>query len=181
MLRLIASVMIVLGLAACASPRMPAAPPAAVPPLAVPVQPAPFPQARIVETDRPLECVVYARAMSGIELFGDAGTWWRLAEGRYGRGTAPVPGAVLAFRPARKSTGHVAVITRVVSGRVVLASHANWLNQGRIHEDTPILDVSAGNDWSAVRVWHIPGQAWGSGVYPTHGFIYPRPLVTADR
>jgi hypothetical protein len=38
-----------------------------------------------------------------------------------------------------------------------------------------VLDVSPGNDWSAVRVWWPPSQAWGVTVYPTYGFIQPHP------
>ena len=30
-------------------------------------------------------------------------------------------------------------------------------------------------DWSAVRVWWPPSHAWGVTVYPTYGFIQPRP------
>jgi hypothetical protein len=32
-----------------------------------------------------LQCVPYARAQSGIEIRGNAGTWWAQAEGRYAR------------------------------------------------------------------------------------------------
>ena len=34
-----------------------------------------------------LQCVPYARQVSGIRIFGDAHTWWGQAEGRYARGT----------------------------------------------------------------------------------------------
>jgi hypothetical protein len=34
--------------------------------------------------------------------------------------------------------------------------------------------VSQNNDWSQVRVQLSRGGAYGS-IYPTHGFIYPRP------
>jgi hypothetical protein len=36
-----------------------------------------------------LQCVPYARQASGIQLFGDARTWWDQAAGRYSRGHAP--------------------------------------------------------------------------------------------
>ena len=174
MARGVAACLIVFVVANCAAPPLPTETPVVVAPLGS--VPAPWSEARIVDNGPPLECVPYARQVSGINLHGDAATWWDQASDHYDRGWSPRPGAVLAFRPARKSSGHVAVVMRVVS-----ASHANWLNQGRIHENTPILDVSVRNDWSAVRVWYTPGNSWGAGVYPTHGFIYAAPMVTADR
>src|SRR4051794_32221196 len=45
----------------------------------------------------PLQCVPFARAVSGITLFGDAWRWWSEAAGRYGRGHRPQPGGVLSF------------------------------------------------------------------------------------
>jgi surface antigen len=64
---------------------------------------------------------------SGIQLFGDARTWWDQAAGRYSRGHAPRAGAVMAFRPHGKMTlGHVAVVSRVVDSRTVFLRHANW-------------------------------------------------------
>lgn len=172
----------VLMMASCAQPSLDTGP-APAPAVAhrTPAAEAALPPPRIIAADAWLECVVYARATSGIQVFGDAGTWWEQAAGRYERGSSPQTGAVLAFRPAHKSTGHVAVVSRVVSDRVILASHANWLNQGRIHENTPVRDVSERGDWTAVRVWYTPGQAWGARVYPTHGFIYPSSRVAADR
>ena len=177
-------------LAGCATPPPTIAParPAIVPPqtTAIP-QPPPLAfddiarAARIRDAGKRLECVVYARDLSGIEIRGDAGTWWNAALGRYDRGRRPEPGAVLAFRPTATSTGHLAVVTRIVGPRLVVASHANWLNRGRIHESTPIEDVSARGDWSSVRVWYIPGRVWGRSRYATAGFIYRRPPLTASR
>jgi hypothetical protein len=138
-------------------------------------------QARIVDGDTALQCVAYARAVSGIALYGDAGTWWRAAAGRYERSRRPEPGAVLVFRPTRTSVGHLAVVTRVIDARLVVASHANWLNNGRIHEDTPIEDVSAVGDWSAVRVWHTPSASWGRTRYAVAGFVLPEPPRIASR
>jgi len=45
------------------------------------------------------ECVPFARQMSGIQLFGDAWTWWSQAFGRYAEGFLPRRGAVLVFKP----------------------------------------------------------------------------------
>ncbi len=168
-----------LGLAACAK-APPAGNSAAPVEAALPERPDIWRAARIVAKHPPLECVPYARQASGIEISGDARTWWGQAAGRYGRGPAPRPGAVLAFRPAGKSTGHLAVVRQVVGERLIVVDHANWLNDGRIHEQTPVRDVSERGDWSAVQVWYTPGQAWGTGTYATQGFIYARPILAAD-
>lgn len=135
----------------------------------------------MVDAGARLQCVTYARDLSGIQIRGDAWTWWNQAAGRYHRGTRPAPGAVLVYKRKGSSRGHLAVVTRVIDDRTVVASHANWLNGGQVHENTPIRDVSSKGDWSAVRTWYIPGQTWGRSAYATHGFIYPGPLRTAER
>lgn len=170
----VSGIAVALLLSACAGPR-PSAPPAA----SVDIHAIPWQQARIVSAGTSLQCVEYARSVSGIEVRGDAWTWWAGADGRYERGGTPEPGSVLVFQRKGNSAGHLAVVTHVVNDRVVVASHANWLNRGRIHEHTPIKDVSERGDWSAVRVWYTPGQAWGISTYPTYGFIYPRPYRLA--
>jgi hypothetical protein len=123
-----------------------------------------------------MQCVPFARERSGIQIFGDAGTWWTQAHGRYPRSGLPAPGAVLALRgynlPER---GHVAVVVDVVSDREIRVEQANWLNGGEVSVRVPVRDVSASNDWSEVRVWHIPGGAWGGRVYQVEGFIHPMP------
>ena len=35
------------------------------------------------ELDAYLQCVPYARDVSGIQIYGDAHTWWDQAQGRY--------------------------------------------------------------------------------------------------
>jgi surface antigen len=124
--------------------------------------------------------VPFARRESGVEIFGDANTWWAQAAGRYPRSGRPAPGSVLVMRgynnPGR---GHVAVVTRVDSNRLIRVDHANWLNNGEISVDVPILDVSANNDWSEIRVWHIPGGHWGGRIYTAHGFIHPFSLTAS--
>lgn len=120
-----------------------------------------------------LSCVPYARDLSQINIRGDAWTWWDGARAAsYERGPTPEPGAVLVLKRQGKSLGHLAVVTRVIDGRTVLASHANWLNGGRIYENTPVRDVSRAGDWSAVRVWYPPGNVWGRSVYAAYGFVY---------
>lgn len=125
-----------------------------------------------------LQCVPYARQVSGIQIFGDAHTWWNQAAGRYARGTKPRVGAVMAFRPHGNSRlGHVAAVSRIVDERTVLIRHANWSpingRRGQIEDDVRVVDVSPGNDWSEVRVWFAPIQDLGGTHWPIEGFIYP--------
>ncbi len=131
--------------------------------------------ARIVTPAAPLQCVPFARETTGLAIRGNAWTWWRGAEGRYRRGGKPAVGSVLVWkRTARLRLGHLAVVTALVDNRTVLVDHANWLNRGRIHRNTPVMDVSPKNDWSAVRVWYTPGNTLGTRSYATRGFIYPK-------
>ncbi|MBS0385996.1 MAG: CHAP domain-containing protein [Proteobacteria bacterium] len=128
----------------------------------------------------PLQCVPFAREESGIQIFGDANTWWRQAAGRYPRSSSPAPGSVLVMRGYRDpGRGHVAVVAQIVSSRIILVDQANWLNQGEISMNVPVVDVSPDNDWSEVRVWYIPNRQWGARIYRTHGFIHPF-LLTAE-
>ena len=121
-----------------------------------------------------LQCVPYARIVSGVQLYGDALTWWDQAENHYRRGHMPRRGAVLAFRPAGPMVlGHVAVVSRVLDERRVLIRHANWCTPGAIEEDVLAIDVSDAGDWSEVRVWHSPTGQMGARTNPTFGFIYP--------
>lgn len=122
-----------------------------------------------------MTCVPYARQASGIPLSGDAWEWWGEASGRYAEATRPEPGSILVFRrTARLPSGHLAVVSAVLSPRRITVTQANWLPY-RITSDQPVLDVSAANDWSLVRVWWPPAHGWGVTVYPTYGFILPRP------
>ncbi len=172
-------------MAACSSGKAPSYPPTAsrnVPekaPAATTSRKAPQKQLfsnigrpRIVNGKRRLECVIYARGLTGIDLSGDAWTWWRGAAGRYRRGNIPEVGATLVMGRKGRSRGHLAVVVRVVSAREVVTRHANWLNNGQIHLDTPVRDVSRRGDWSAVRVWYVPGNVLGKSTYPAYGFIY---------
>ncbi len=131
--------------------------------------------ARISTPSRPLQCVPYARRISGIQIRGDAWTWWQSAAGRYSRRQQPMAGSVLVLGRSRQLRGgHIAVVDAVLGDRVILVSHANWLNRGRVHEKTPVLDVSPKNDWSLVRIWYTPGRTLGRRSYPAKGFIYPK-------
>ena len=137
-------------------------------------------EARIVTPAEPLQCVPYARKVSGIPIRGDAWTWWETAEGGYRKDSKPAVGSVLAFkRTWRLRLGHVAVVTKILNDREIVVEHANWLNRGNIHKSTPVRDVSKANDWSAVRLWYTPGMIWGRRTYSAHGFIHPRHRVSA--
>jgi hypothetical protein len=120
-----------------------------------------------------LQCAPYARAQSGIDIYGNAGTWWDQAAGRYRRGAEPEVGAVLAFRPSRAMpVGHVAVVAEVVDDRHIYLNHANWSGPGRIERRALAEDVSPNGDWSEVRVWYAPQRSLGLRANPTAGFIY---------
>ena len=124
-----------------------------------------------------LQCVPYARAASGITIFGDAHTWWGQAAGKYARGHEPRVGAVMAFtRHGNSRLGHVAAVSRIVDSRTLLISHANWSpingRRGQIERNVRAIDVSPKNDWSQVRVWFAPIKALGGSTWPITGFIY---------
>jgi hypothetical protein len=72
---------------------------------------------------------------------------------------------------ASANRGHVAVVREVVSSRLIIVDHANWLNAGEITRNVPIRDVSPNGDWSQVQVWHVPGRHWGARTYNVQGFI----------
>ena len=134
------------------------------------------------------QCVPFARKASGIQIYGDAWTWWAQADGRYDRGHEPRIGAVIAFsKQARLPLGHVAVVSRVVEKRVLMLTHANWSRQngerGHAEQDVTLFDVSARNDWSEVKVWYRDSNGLGSTIYDVSGFIYaagrPAPGLTS--
>ena len=127
------------------------------------------------------QCVTFARMFSGINIFGDAWTWWRQASAGFRTGRAPETGSVLVFRPeGRMSRGHVAVVSDVLTDRVIRVTHANWGgSRGRVEENVTVVDVSGSNDWSSVKVWYSPLHDLGTTVYPTYGFIYKAPTDQA--
>jgi len=114
-------------------------------------------------------CVPFARNVSGVDIRGNAKTWWAQARGSYQRSHAPKVGAVMAFSASRKiPLGHVAVVSAVDSPRQIRIDHANW-KRNQVSLDMVVMDVSPKNDWSKVRVMSQP-NALGS-VYPVSGFI----------
>lgn len=129
---------------------------------------------QIVDDGRSLQCVPFAREASGIGIYGDAWTWWDQAAGRYRRGFTPTEGSVIVLQGYGGVTrGHLAVVRRVVSPRIIVVDHANWHNRGEVTLDAPIRDVSSGNDWSQVQVWYAQGGHWGGRAYRVTGFISP--------
>jgi surface antigen len=123
---------------------------------------------------RYLQCVPFARQASGIEIRGNAKTWWSQAAGKYERGSAPREGAVMAMPGIRKMPlGHVAMVSRVLNGREILLTHANWSRRGGIERNVRAVDVSDAGDWSKVRVWFAGNGDLGTTSYPVSGFIYP--------
>src|ERR1041385_4176661 len=122
------------------------------------------------------QCVPFARLVSGIQIFGDAYTWWRQAIGKYDTGFTPKSGAVLCFKPTeRMRLGHVAVVSEVLTDRIIQITHANWSpiegSRGKIEKDVTLVDVSPQGDWSEVKVWYDPSRDLGGSTCQTYGFI----------
>ncbi|MBC6980203.1 CHAP domain-containing protein [Caulobacter sp. 17J80-11] len=176
-----ASALIVLGVLAAASCAAPP-PPSPIPRSAPPSARAQPPPAAEPGSRSWWECVPYARQKSGIQLRGEAWTWWSQAKAKYQRGPEPRSGAVLVFQPFKGARlGHVAVVTQVLTDRIVLVSHANWGgSRGKIEEGVTMVDVSPAGDWSRVKVWYKPAGNLGGSVYPTYGFIYPTPVRSVE-
>jgi surface antigen len=108
--------------------------------------------------------------VTGVDIRGNATTWWKQAAGKYERGQEPVVGAVMNFASSRAMPkGHVAVVSQVISDREILVDQANW-ERNRITQDTLVVDVSAKGDWSQVKVANSAGTLGRSN--PVYGFIY---------
>ena len=136
---------------------------------------APGANPRVLRGGQPLQCVPYARDHSGVRLWGDAGTWWDKASGKFERSSSPETGAVMVMRGYDDDErGHVAIVRRILNDREIVVDHANWLNSGEVSLDNPVMDVSDDNDWSKVRVWYAPGRHYGGRVYEVSGFILGR-------
>jgi hypothetical protein len=123
----------------------------------------------------PLQCVPFARKASGVNIYGDAHTWWGQARHKYETDDEPRRGAVIVLkgRNDNDARGHVGVVRKLLNDRQITVDHANWANKGEIQTDTPVLDVSGDNDWSRVRVWNVEGGHFGGHVYSVQGFILP--------
>jgi hypothetical protein len=133
-------------------------------------------EARVEIPPVPLQCVAYARVRSGLVIYGDAGTWWAKAEGVYVRGSVPLPGSVMVLTGyAGPGRAHVAVVASRMSNREITVDHANWLDDGAIYRDDPVVDVSPENNWSEVRIFNPRTSSWGTRTYLVQGFIGPGP------
>ena len=79
--------------------------------------------------------------------------------------------------------GHVAIVQQQLDERTLLIDHANWSRiggaRGRVERSVRVVDVSANNDWSAVRVWYHSLANVGDTVYALRGFVYPKAPATA--
>ncbi len=123
---------------------------------------------------RPSSCVPFARVVSGIDIHGDAWTWWPQAAGHYARGGEPAVGAVLALkRSPSLPLGHVAVVAEVQDRRDIMVTQANWGGNGEIDDRQPVQDISTANDWTEVRFMNRIGT-YGRP-YAAFGFIYRTP------
>ena len=125
-------------------------------------------------------CALYARAVTGVDLFGAAGGWWYEAAGRYQRSQLPAVGSILVFRATGSiPSGHVAVVSKVVGPTMVLVDQSNWYH-GRVTLQTPVVDTSPNHDWTTVAVMDLGSGQFGRD-NPTYGFVYPQsspsPLV----
>jgi hypothetical protein len=159
-------------LAGCATPApKPAAVEVPVPPPPEQTSPLASLQTYAVKPGIGTQCVPYARSRSGINIFGDAYTWWESAKGQYARGNLPVLGSVLVLsKTKRLRRGHVAVVTAIVSEREIRLDHANW-QPDAIITNMAVIDVSPANDWTQLRFWNKDARMWGA-IYPASGFIY---------
>ena len=130
-----------------------------------------------------VSCVPYARSVTGMEISGNGRDWWHNAAGRYARGQRPQTGSVLAWPGSGSmSSGHVAVVSRVLNARMIEIDHANWggpgIRRGTIMRNVKVIDVSDDNSWTRVRVqvgW--TSENFGRE-YPTYGFIHNRSANT---
>jgi surface antigen len=123
-------------------------------------------------------CVAYAKAVTGIQIDGNAGLWWSHAAGRYDRGPVPKVGSILVFKSSgHMRAGHVAVVSSIDGPRKILVDHANWV-RGRISKAMAVVDTSPRNDWTSVKVLGTRPEAGGQRDNPTFGFIYPQTQPT---
>ena len=164
-------------LTGCAS-QAPA--PVVKPPLKPPAaKPMSLSQKSFHKLDQQIQCVPYAREVSGIPIRGDAYTWWNQAEAMgYKRGNKPQPGAVFVLsQTPRLRYGHLSVVKRIVDKRHIEVEHTNWggnlATRCIVYKEMPVVDISKNNDWTSVRFWDYPSESYGS-VYRGSGFIYQK-------
>lgn len=131
----------------------------------------------VTTLDKPVQCVLYARDVSGISIYGNAHRWWKKAAAlRYERGVQPKPGAVLVLARTRTLPyGHLAVVKRVIDNRHIEVAHSNWghnkATRRKLYHSMRVKDISRKNDWSRLRFWHYDSESFGNP-YVAKGFIY---------
>ncbi len=84
---------------------------------------------------------------------------------------------MLVFKPqGSMHLGHVAVVSQVLTDRIIQVTHANWSaidgSRGKIEQNVTVVDVSPLGDWTEVKVWYDPLRDLGKTTYVTYGFIY---------
>lgn len=124
----------------------------------------------------PIQCVPYARDVSGIPIRGNAHTWWNQAAGRYERSNMPKPRAVMVLsKTKRLRYGHLAVVKEVIDPRHIDVTHSNWggnrVTRCVIYRSMRVKDISIQNNWSKVRFWNYNSNSYGR-IYEVSGFIY---------
>ncbi len=126
-------------------------------------------------------CALYARAETGVALFGAAGGWWDAAAGRYERGHVPAVGSILVFRRTQRiPSGHVAVVVKVVSANEILVNHANWY-RGTVSRGMSIIDTSPGHDWTSVAALEpYAADSWTSLDLSARPALFHLAVATED-
>lgn len=127
--------------------------------------------------EAPIQCVPYARQTSGLQLHGDAHTWWEKAAPRYRRGNSPELGAVFVLAATDKMpSGHVSVVKHIINKRQIDVAHSNWGSDRKsrrvVYDRMRVEDLSTSNDWTRVRFWNKELNTFGLP-YRGLGFIYP--------
>jgi hypothetical protein len=126
----------------------------------------------------PTQCALFAREFTGINIRGDAWSWWNLATTQqYPHSDVPKAETILVLRATPQlKLGHVGIVKKVIGPREILITHANWGNDDPtrriVHDSTAVVDVSPDNDWTQLRFFNAPAHAFGK-VYAAYGFIYP--------
>ncbi len=145
----------------------------------VPAKKAHVPKDDFYSIPKQIQCVPHARDVSGIQIRGNAHTWWDQApkEG-YKRGKKPRVGSVFVLsKTTRLRQGHVSVVKRIIDNRTIEVEHVNWgaslADRCIVYRYMPVQDVSKKNDWSLVRFWNYPSNSYGS-LYQGSGFVYPK-------
>ncbi len=130
-----------------------------------------------------IQCVPHARELSGIQIRGNAHTWWYQAnEKGYKRGKKPKVGSVFVLsKTNRLRHGHLSVVKRIIDNRTIEVEHVNWggtiADRCIVYRYMPVQDLSKNNDWSLVRFWNYPSKSYGS-LYKGSGFVYPKKRKT---